>query len=67
MNPVFRFLKKLSILFSRTQFRSELDEEMGFHRAEAEKALVADRHVACGCSLRSEATIRECICAAGAE
>jgi predicted permease len=42
MKPVFRFLKKLSILFGRTQFRSELDEEMAFHRAEAEKALVAD-------------------------
>jgi predicted permease len=42
MNPVFRLLKKLSILFGRTQFRSELDQEMAFHRAEAEKALVAE-------------------------
>ncbi|MGA8673381.1 MAG: ABC transporter permease [Terracidiphilus sp.] len=42
MNPVFRFLKKLSILFRRTRFRDELGEEMAFHRAEAEKAFVAD-------------------------
>ena len=42
MNPVFRFLKKLPILFRRTRFRDELDEEMSFHRTEAEKAFVAD-------------------------
>jgi predicted permease len=42
MNPLQRLVKKLSILFGRGRFRSELDEEMAFHRAEAEAALVAD-------------------------
>lgn len=37
MSPFFRFAKKLSILFRRARFHSELDEEMAFHRAEVEK------------------------------
>jgi len=36
-----RFFKRLAILFRRDRFRSELDEEMAFHRAQAEKELVA--------------------------
>src|SRR5580698_9745819 len=36
-----RFFKKLSILFGRNRFRSDLDEEMNFHRAQAEKELIA--------------------------
>lgn len=40
MNPFFRFVKKLSIFFGRSRFRSDLDEEMAFHRAEAEKEFV---------------------------
>ena len=36
-----QFLRKLPFLFGRKQFRSELEEEMAFHRAEAEKAFVA--------------------------
>lgn len=35
------FFNKLSRLFRRDRFRSELDEEMAFHRAEAEKDLIA--------------------------
>jgi macrolide transport system ATP-binding/permease protein len=42
VNSLPRFVKKLSILLGRTRFRSELDEEMDFHRAEAEKAFVAE-------------------------
>jgi macrolide transport system ATP-binding/permease protein len=42
MNLFSRFVKRLSILFGRARFRSDLDEEMAFHRAEAEKALVAE-------------------------
>jgi macrolide transport system ATP-binding/permease protein len=42
MNPFSRFVKKLSILFGRARFHSDLDEEMAFHRAEAEKALAAE-------------------------
>jgi len=38
---LIRFLKKLSILFGRGRFRAELDEEMAFHRAQAEQELIA--------------------------
>jgi predicted permease len=41
MNPFSPFVKKLSILFGREKFRNELDEEMAFHRAQAEKVLSA--------------------------
>jgi macrolide transport system ATP-binding/permease protein len=41
MNPLTRFLKKLSILFRGGRFGSELEEEMAFHRALAEEELVA--------------------------
>ena len=41
MNPFIRFMKKLSLLFDRGRFLSELDEEMAFHRAQAEKEFVA--------------------------
>ena len=41
MNPLIRFVNKLSILFGSRRFRSELDEEMAFHRAEMEKELIA--------------------------
>jgi predicted permease len=34
-------MKKLGMLFGRTRFRGELDEEMAFHREQAEKELVA--------------------------
>jgi macrolide transport system ATP-binding/permease protein len=37
-----RFLNRLSLFFGRGRFRSELDEEMAFHRAEAEQELVAE-------------------------
>jgi predicted permease len=36
------FGKKLSMLFARQRYRSELDEEMAFHRAQAEKDFVAE-------------------------
>jgi macrolide transport system ATP-binding/permease protein len=41
MNPFLRFMKKLSILLGRGRFLSELDEEMAFHRAQAEKEFAA--------------------------
>ena len=37
-----RFFRKLAILLGRGRFQSDLDEEMAFHRTEAEKALVAE-------------------------
>jgi macrolide transport system ATP-binding/permease protein len=41
MNLTNRFFHRLSILLGRGRFRSELDEEMAFHRAEAERELIA--------------------------
>jgi len=41
MNPLSHFVKKLSILFGRQRFQSELDEEMTFHREQAEKEFLA--------------------------
>src|SRR5271154_6054215 len=41
MDSLSRLLKQLSILFHRRRFRSELDEEMEFHRAQAEQEFVA--------------------------
>jgi len=35
------FLRRLSLLFKRNRFRSELDEEMAFHRAQAEQDFLA--------------------------
>ena len=37
-----RFLNKLSLLFTRRRFTAELEEEMAFHRAQAEKELMAE-------------------------
>jgi macrolide transport system ATP-binding/permease protein len=36
------FLRKLSFLVRRTRFRDELEEEMAFHRAQAERQFTAD-------------------------
>jgi macrolide transport system ATP-binding/permease protein len=41
MKSLMRFVKKLSMLFGRNRFGSELDEEMAFHREQAEKELIA--------------------------
>ena len=41
MNLFTGFAGRLSILFRRNRFRSELDEEMAFHREQAEKDFVA--------------------------
>jgi len=41
MNLLVRFANRLSILFRSRRFRSELDEEMAFHRAEMEKEIIA--------------------------
>lgn len=42
MIGVAHFLRKLSFLFGRKRFREDLDEEMAFHRAEAERTFVAE-------------------------
>ena len=41
MNFVSRFIKKISMLFGRRRFHSDLEEEMAFHREQAEKEFVA--------------------------
>jgi putative ABC transport system permease protein len=42
MQAIGRLLKKLSFLLHRQKFASELDEEMAFHREQAEKELAED-------------------------
>lgn len=41
MNFMSQFFRKLSLLFRRNRFRNELDEEMAFHREQAERELIA--------------------------
>jgi macrolide transport system ATP-binding/permease protein len=41
MNPVSSFMKKLTILFGRNRYRDELEEEMAFHREQAEREFLA--------------------------
>jgi macrolide transport system ATP-binding/permease protein len=41
MNSIGKFLGKLSLLFRRKRFGNDLDEEMEFHREQAERELVA--------------------------
>ncbi len=65
MNPIALFAKKLSLLFRRNRFHSELDEEMAFHRAQAEKDLLASgmspqaAHVAAARQFGNAAHLRE--------
>ena len=40
MASMFRFLRKLRLLFGRERFRDELTEEMEFHRAAAETRIL---------------------------
>jgi hypothetical protein len=42
MGMMSRFLKRFCILFARDRFRSELDEEVAFHRQQAEEEYLAD-------------------------
>src|SRR5580692_7666408 len=37
-----KFLNKLSLLFGRRRFHDELDEEIAFHRAQAEQEFVSE-------------------------
>src|SRR5580698_7682480 len=41
MNPLTRFMKKFVLLFQRHRLSADLDEEMAFHREQAQKALIA--------------------------
>lgn len=41
MNAISRLVKKLSILFGRGRFGRDLDEEMAFHREQAERESIA--------------------------
>ncbi|MGA8086847.1 MAG: ABC transporter permease [Terracidiphilus sp.] len=41
MNPFTSLVKRLNLLFRRDRFHSELDEEMAFHREQAEKDFIA--------------------------
>ncbi|HEY2467474.1 MAG TPA: ABC transporter permease [Terracidiphilus sp.] len=65
MNRVHTLLKKVSLFFRRNHFRSELDEEMAFHREQAEKEMVADgmnpaaAHTAAARRFGNSTTVRE--------
>ena len=41
MNSITRLVRKLSLLFGRRRFGDELEEEMAFHREQAEKEFLA--------------------------
>ncbi|HXR39005.1 MAG TPA: ABC transporter permease [Terracidiphilus sp.] len=41
MNSISRFVKKLALLFGRDRYSADLDEEMAFHREQAEREFVA--------------------------
>jgi len=41
MEPLFRLLMKLGLLFRRERFGSDLDDEMAFHREQAEREFIA--------------------------
>jgi macrolide transport system ATP-binding/permease protein len=41
LNSLSRFVKRISMLFGRGRFGSELDEEMTFHREQAEKDFIS--------------------------
>ena len=42
MNPFAYIGRKFAMLFGRDRFRTDLDEEMAFHREQVEKDLIAD-------------------------
>jgi macrolide transport system ATP-binding/permease protein len=42
MNSIAKFMRRLRIFFERERFVRELDEEMAFHRQQAEKEFVAE-------------------------
>ena len=42
MNAIRRLMMKVSMLIGRKRFRGDLDEEMAFHREQAEREFVAD-------------------------
>jgi predicted permease len=41
MDPINRFVRRFGTLFRRKRFGSELDEEMAFHREQAEREFIA--------------------------
>jgi predicted permease len=41
VNPITRFVKRLSMFFGRIRFNADLDEEMAFHREQVQKDLIA--------------------------
>ena len=67
MNVISRFLTKLSILLGRKRFGGELDEEMAFHRQQAESEFIAGGMTPEACALRSDAAVRQCDEVAGAK
>jgi hypothetical protein len=48
------------LLFGRKRFRQDLDEEMSFHREQAEKDFVRNGNDAGGRAIRGDAAVRKC-------
>ena len=49
--------RKLALLLKRNRFRAELEEEMAFHRAQAEEQFVAEGGECASSAQRGKATI----------
>ena len=60
MKVISRFLTKLSILLGRERFGDELDEEMAFHRQQAESEFIAGGMTREDARYASDAAIRQC-------
>ena len=60
MNFIAQVAKKMNLLFHRNRFRSELDEEMAFHREQAEKDFIASGMSSPASPRRGRAPIRQC-------
>ncbi len=65
MSFIAQVAKKMDLLFHRNRFRSELDEEMTFHREQAEKDFIAaglpthQAHFAAMCQFGNATQLRE--------
>ena len=67
MTSMLRFLRKVRLLFGREKFRDELNEEMAFHRAEAEKEFIDERNDSRGGEVCGAAAVWQCDAAERAE
>ena len=60
MGRLTSLMRRVGLLVTRDRFRQELEEEMAFHRDEAERQLRGGGHVFARCALRGETRVRQC-------